>query len=463
MKQGKNIQPNALYAKLFNNVNDFNNNEECMDMDIPFQKCISLFDKANTDIFQQKLNGEEIPGDLLSNTEKTQKEKREYYTNEVIGLINSLKKSDKYQELPQLPFGKQLSDTQFINLLKACISYANYKLESSNIDNIKMRLTNEYYPALKNLFQRGQIVKDIIENALITILTTDIQKEQEDNFNLLKVEKSTATPIICMKFTDKDEDNLDMKEFQDIFCSHVYLEYYKKALREFIQKVPSKKKLKEYICNYFRKHYIYFCELPANILAFTFHSGNIYLKGTYLYDYYNYNSVENRLLTREKIILNIGHELMHVLMREINENMKNNFLIKSNSINKSKDNSIQFNDKFTSEVHLFDKDESGDIFDFKFFNKFYFDDLYPKEANFFHDIKTITSLKTYKEKLNAIIQEEKKEKLIPLQANKFKKLNNDPPRRCIRSRILGVQRAVKKDYIEISSDSDESENLDDSN
>ena len=47
--------------------------------------------------------------------------------------------------------------------------------------------------------------------------------------------------------------------------------------------------------------------------------------------------------------------------------------------------------------------------------------------------------------------------------NKFKKLNTDPPRRCIRSRILGVQRAVKKDYIEISSDSDESENLDDSN
>ena len=97
----------------------------------------------------------------------------------------------------------------------------------------------------------------------------------------------------------------------------------------FFDKIPSESKIRKYICNHLENHYIYFCDLPQNILAFTIHSGNIYLKGNYLYEYYN-EKEENLLLIREKIILNIGHEIMHVLMRKIDKNMKNNFLIKSN-------------------------------------------------------------------------------------------------------------------------------------
>ena len=115
----------------------------------------------------------------------------------------------------------------------------------------------------------------------------------------------------------------------------------------------------------------------------------MFLKGSYLYEYYN-EKKENLLLVREKIILNIEHEIMHALIREIDENMKSNFLIKSNPKNsKMKNQYIEFNNKFTDEIHLLDVNELGDVFDYKFFNKYYFGDLYPNEANFFFEIKNI--------------------------------------------------------------------------
>ena len=123
-----------------------------------------------------------------------------------------MNKSNIFQELPKLPFGKQLSDTDFIALLKESVSYANYKFETQKIENIKSRLINDYSAALTNLFNRGQTVKDILENAIITILTTDVESEQEDNFKLLTVENSTATPIVCMNFGDIKEYDLDISQ-----------------------------------------------------------------------------------------------------------------------------------------------------------------------------------------------------------------------------------------------------------
>ena len=326
----ENSEQKDLLTEIINEVNNFNNKENCVPMDIPFQECIKLFDKTNLDIIKQNLIEKEIQDDLLNNMKKTPNELRGFYTDELIYLIKAMNKSNEFKELPRLPFGNQLSDKEFIDLLGECISYANYKLESQSIYNIKNRLLNDYYASLKNLFQRGQIIKDIIENALITILTTDVKTEQEDNFNLLNIENSTATPIISMNFNNKEECKLDRKELQDIFCSYVYIKKYKKALKEFTDNVPSEDKLKSCIRKYFEKHYIYFCDLPPNILAFTIYSGNIYLKGNYLYEYYNAKNDEDRLLIREKIILNIGHKIMHILMREINSNMKDNFLLKIN-------------------------------------------------------------------------------------------------------------------------------------
>ena len=228
-------------------------------------------------------------------------------------------------------------------------------------------------------------------------------------------------------------------------------------MKLFFDKIPSESQIRTYICNHLENHYIYFCDLPQNILAFTIHSGNIYLKGDYLYEYYN-EKEENLLLIREKIILNIGHEIMHVLMRKIDKTMKSNFLIKSNpNNNKNKNKFIEFNNKFTDEIHLFDINESGDVFDYKFFNKYYFSDLYSKEANFFYDIKNINSLREYNKQLEEIIKEEKSKNIIPIQVNKFKKIKDEIPRRCIRSRIIGIRRKTKNELDIKESDSEESE------
>ena len=145
-------------------------------------------------------------------------------------------------------------------------------------------------------------------------------------------------------------------------------------------------------------------------------------------------------------------------MREIDKNMKCNFVIKSNPNNsKIKNEYIEFNNKFTDEIHLFDVNESGDLFDYKFFNKYYFSDLYLNEANFFYDIKNINSLKKYNKQLEDIIKDEKNKNIIPIQVNKFKKLKDELPRRCIRSRIIGIKIKTKNKLNKKESDSEESE------
>ena len=132
--------------------------------------------------------------------------------------------------------------------------------------------------------------------------------------------------------------------------------------------------------------------------------------------------------------------------------------MKSNpNTSKMKNQYIEFNNKFTDEVHLLDVNESGDVFDYKFFNKYYFSDLYLNEANFFFEIKNIDSLTKYNNQLEDIIKDEKNKNIIPLQVNKFKKLKDEIPRRCIRSRIIGIRRKTKNKLDNKESDNEVSE------
>ena len=243
------IDLNAKLNDFYNKVNSFNSKENCVNMDIPFEKCITLFDTANSKILKERLKENKLKEEILMNVEKTPLALRSNYTNQIFDIIKKMNKSNIFQELPKLPFRKQLSDTDFIALLKESVSYANYKFETQKIENIKSRLINDYSAALTNLFNRGQTVKDILENAIITILTTDVESEQEDNFKLLTVENSTATPIVCMNFGDIKEYDLDIKELQNIYCSYIYIKKYQQALKLFFDKIPSESKIRKYICN----------------------------------------------------------------------------------------------------------------------------------------------------------------------------------------------------------------------
>ena len=262
----------------------------------------------------------------------TAKELQKKYSKEIIDAIKLINKTNIPAELPKLPFGKQLSDMEFLELLNKCISYACYHSNKEKLENIKRRLLSKT-KILENIFNRKQILKDLLENCLLTILTTDNEADQDDNFNILsKARNSTITPFIKLSFNYNNKSNiLDKRELIDIFCSNVYIQYYYKSLDEFIPDfkniIKNEDCLKTYINNYFQKYDIYFCQLSYYILSITIHTGNVYLKSDYLEEYYNEEDEDSQVVIREKIILNLGHELMHALMREINPEMGDNFFI----------------------------------------------------------------------------------------------------------------------------------------
>ena len=434
------------------------------------ESSIEKYDNDNLTYLEKNINNEEykkIYEIIQQNIKQTPKEEQANYTNLIIEIINKIQKTDEYAEFPELPYGKSLNDTEFVELLKKCVFYANYHLDTITLETIKNRLMTNHISTLKNLFKNGQVLKDLFQNALITILTTDDKDDQEDNFNLLKTHCSTNTPFIELDFNN--DNKLNKAELIDTFSSYIYINNYKKTLKDYIPDfskiVKTDKKLKEIIKNYIENHYIYFCQLPENIMALTIHSGNIYIKANYLQEYYNEKNDNEQIIIREKIILNLGHELNHTLIREISEEMKNNFLIKSNHKNKKNKimtditgTKIEFKNKFENKYHYLNLCESGNLFDYNFFNHYYFDELYEKEALLFKDIKNIKSFKNYREKLSEIIEEEKSIKLIKSPVNKFKKLEKEKPRICIRSRILGTKLVTAEEYnkrLEFYDDSDE--------
>ena len=442
--------------ELVNFVNNYYNKTNCIPMKISIDEAIVKFDEENLKFLKNNKQEKKIINDIKRNMKKTPDNESDFYSNKIIDLIKSMKKTTTKIDLPRLTYGKQLTNDEFINLFEECIKYANYNLPSDEIEKIKSRLLTSHILALKNLFKRGQILKDVIENALLTILTETKKEDQDDNYKLLNIERTTATPILNMNFDNKDEYKLNPNEFIEIFSSPIYLKNYKKTLQNFTDAVPPIQKLKEVIQKHFKNYYVYFCEFPKNIYALAIHTGNIYINDQYLLEFYNEKNPGDQLIIREKIILNIGHELAHDLLREISNKMGENFLIKSNNINKTKSQNIQFKDKFINKFHLLDKNESGNLMDYNFFNNYYFDELYPKEAELFFDIKSIKFIKDYKQRMEEIIKEEKNQKISPNSVNKFKKLNEEPPRCCIRSRILGTILVSEEEYNKKMSESDDS-------
>ena len=424
---------------ILNKMKSFKNNLEI----ISIKTLIDKYDEDNASKIKDNMASNHIQNIISHNMDLTPKFKQDYYSEIIIDKIKTLKKSNIITELPKLPYGKGLSDNKFINLFEKCVKFANYKLDSDKLEKIKNQLLNlELF--IQNLFKLPQILKDLKENALLTLLVSNDNREQMDNLNLLKVQYSSIVPLIEMNFKNHE---LNKKELVEAFTSYVYMQNYMKVLDKFIPNfkkiVPNKNKLKEYIENYFSKHDIYFADLPENIMAVSIHTGNIFLKSKYIYEYYYEKDEDSQLIIRQKIVLNVAHELTHVLLREIYDKMKENFLIKS-SIKEKKINlkEIKFVNKFDGNFHILSIEESGNLFDYYFYNEYYFDDLYSKEAELFLNIKNIKTLIEYREKLNEIINEERKITIDYDLVNKFKKIKQEPSR-CIKSKILGIE--PKKD------------------
>ena len=139
-----------------------------------------------------------------------------------------------------------------------------------------------------------------------------------------------------MDFNNYEKYRLDIKELKDIFCSPVYLENYLASVKNFIPEsnyIITADKLKKCINSFFSNHYINFTDLPEKILAMIIHSGNVYLISKYLFEYFNEKNIESQTIMLQKIVLNLGHELIHALLRKISPARQKNFFITSNNKN----------------------------------------------------------------------------------------------------------------------------------
>ena len=103
---------------------------------------INKYDLKNNS-FLKGNNSEENKGlfnEPKQNMNLTQIDNEKAYSKLFIGLINSIKKSNNMTVLPELPYGKRLSDLDFIELLKKNVLYANNNLESNKLEKLKKKI-----------------------------------------------------------------------------------------------------------------------------------------------------------------------------------------------------------------------------------------------------------------------------------------------------------------------------------
>ena len=353
-------------------------------------------------------------------------------------LFSSIDSINGKYPFPELPFGKRLDDTQFLKLTEEALNYA-YTSQSKDLLNYKNDILKKIELYTQNIFTFPNILKDIKKNGLLNLIMAQSFDEVDESKSLIKIQICTLTPLIKLEFNkDNNKIDLDKKELKQILTSNVLLDFYKDNLGEFIVNYSGKIKdnviLAKYIESYLNNFNIYFCDLPSNIMGITIFTGNIYLRSFYLKEYFedrnaDIKNPDDSIIIREKIILNLMHEINHALLRIIDEEKGKNFFIKSKNNNKSKGTILKFKDKnIKNKEHEFPKDESGNCFDYQFFKGYYFNNLFIHEANFFLDIKKIEDKEKYIQEFDKIISDTKQYRKTVDSINKFKKSEEELPR-----------------------------------
>lgn len=423
----------------------YNNISENTSKSISKEKAIELFEEYNEKYLLQNPKDKSVYEKIIAdNNSYTPEAQQKLYWECLKKIFNSIKKSYKEYPAPVLPFGKSLSDYDFLNLVEKAVKYACFSQNDKMINYMKNILLNiDKYT--KNIFTYSNIVKDIKKNGILSIIHANTLKEKSEGLSYLKINKSTISPLINLDFTFGGKKfDLNKEELLNIFTSNILIKFYKDNLSDFIpdfeQKITNDEDLKSHIKNYLENYNIYFCDLPHNIMAVTLYSGNIYLKIKYIKEYFiniNENVIDedDSLIIREKIVLNLKHELNHALLRIIDETKKSNFFLKSKNSKKT-GNYLLFKDKFDEDnTHKYTLNESGNCFDYMLYQGYYFATLSKKEANFFLNIGEINDVNKYKEKFNEMMNEEDKYEKPDSSINKFKTIIEEKPH-CFKSNIF---------------------------
>ena len=346
---------------------------------------------------------------ILRNMETTEKSKSNEYGERLFLMLtnNSLVQTTNFNNniiKPNVIYNSHLNDEEFLTIVSDAKIYSFKTKTSEQSEIIRNKfINNKKY--IVDLFNKERIIKDILENAILSVLINKFDDEElRNNFNYLSIDDASPCPLINLTFNyDNVNYNLNKESIKKEATSYIPLSIFQSTMKEFsigykLKKNELKSKIKEYIEN----HEIYFASLPDDIQGFTIHSGATFINLKYIREYFDINNQDKIIIIRTKIIQIYFHELNHGLLRFLDEDKKNDFFNNSKSKSSLKKSILQSIQKY-SFVAL-PLDESGNFFDSLFYCGYYFEFIDLNIAKFYLKINTIKTIKDYTKKLKSIIK-----------------------------------------------------------
>ena len=341
---------------------------------------------------------------IISNSEKTEKEKANEFGKKLYLILstNSNKKANNIIK-PNVTYGHHLNDEEFLNLVSAAKDYSN-KTKSSEQNKIieNKFIANKKY--IEDLFKKERIIKDLLENAILSLLINDFDvNELDNNFNYLTVEDISPCPMISLTFNYKNKNyDLNKENLKKEATSYIPLLTFQSTMKEFCDGYKMKiEELKEKINEYIEKHEIYFGAFKDDIQGLTIHTGATYINLKYLREYFDNNNFDKTIIIRTKIVQIYLHEVNHGLLRSIDKAKNKDFFNNSKSKRPKKNyilKSVQ-----NSYPAALPSQESGNFFDSLFYCGYYLDFIDINVAEFFLKIDSYKTKKEYSQKLTSVI------------------------------------------------------------
>lgn len=364
------------------------------------------YEEINRQYLKNKEEINKICEKMSYNMEITDKAKIDSLGQELFTLLTEFKDDNPntiVSDPPALPFNQSLTDEKFIELVSEAKEYALKNKKKYELSQIENKFKKEE-KNIKSLFSKAKIVKDILQNAILTILINKCEeKDLNNNFSLLSIDDITFMPLVNLPF-DKNEEDLNKNNLIDIAISHIPLLTFNKTMKNFIKSYKyNKKELKIKIKNYIESHEVYFSSFEDNIHGLTIHTGDIFINLKYIKEYFDINNKSNKLIIRTKIVMVFLHELNHGLIRDIDEEKKGNFFNNSKKNKANGKTELKFKGLNKGDLFFLPLNESGNYFDFLLYGGYYLDTINIKFASFLLNMKNITKKKTYIDKLKRII------------------------------------------------------------
>ena len=168
-----------------------------------------------------------------------------------------------------------------MDIVKERVKYISSNYDKNYINILKNEFI-KYETEIKNIFVNNKLMKDIKENAIISILYLEKydKKDFDNNFSFLGVQNITTIPLINipMNLTKNNDFDLNKKNILNICLSYIPFTCYKNTMNKFINNYNlNNKELRSHIINYIKLHEFYFCNLKDDIQGINIHTGDIFL------------------------------------------------------------------------------------------------------------------------------------------------------------------------------------------